>query len=138
MRLALIAGLLLGLSLSQTAPTAAGEAIGYTIEVSDVTARVGEKTIMHITLRPHAGYRILEAYNNRLSRFSSLDGKVAFDRPVVQPTIENDALVFTVAVTPTASGPHPINGVFRVGYIDSPTSMQMVSLPLIATVIGAE
>jgi hypothetical protein len=93
---------------------------------------------MHITLGPCTGCRILEAYTNRLSQFSSLDGKVHFDRPVVEPTVEGDTLVFSVGVTPTALGRHPINTVFRVGYIDGPSTMNMVSLPLIAAVIGTE
>jgi hypothetical protein len=93
---------------------------------------------MHITLRPCFGCRILEAYANRLSRFSSLDGKVDFDRPAVEPTVDGDTLSFTVVVTPTAPGRHPINGVFRVGYIDGPSTMNMVSVPLIAAVVGTE
>jgi hypothetical protein len=138
MRPALITASFIGLTLSQATPVVAWQTVPYSIEVDDVTAHVGEKAVMHIMLRPHSGCRVLEAYNNRLSRFSSLDGKVDFDRPVVEPTVERDKLVFTVVVTPTASGPHPINGVFRVGYIEDPSTMEMVSLPLIATVIGTE
>ena len=138
MRPMLTAALLAGLALGQTTPAVAGETAGYTIEVSDVTAHVGERTIMHVTLRPCAGCRILEAYTNRLSRFSSLDGKVDFDRPFVEPAVEGNTLVFSVGVTPTALGRHPINGVFRVGYIDDPSTMHMVSLPLVAAVIGTE
>jgi hypothetical protein len=130
---------LAGLALAQAAPALAGQIYpGYTVEVSDVTAHVGEKAVMHITLRPCGGCRILEAYANRLSRFSSLDGKVDFDRPSVDPTVDGGTLLFTVVVTPTAPGRHPINGVFRVGYIDGPSTMNMVSVPLIAAVVGAE
>jgi hypothetical protein len=139
MRSALSAALLVGLVLAQRAPALAGQTYaGYTIEVSDVTAHVGQKVAMRITLRPCGGCRILEAYANRLSRFSSLDGKVDFDRPSVDPTVEGDSLLFIVVVTPTAPGRHPINGVFRVGYIDGPSTMNMVSLPLIAAVVGTE
>lgn len=138
MRPILIAALLTGLAFSQTSPAAAGQTVPYTIEASDVTVHVGQKAVMQVTLKVRPGYRILEAYSNRLSRFSSLDGKVAFDRPAVEPTVEGDTLVFTVGVTPAASGRHPINGVFRVGYIEDPSSMYMVSLPLIATVIGTD
>jgi hypothetical protein len=138
MPLAYTVALLAGLALSQTTLAAAGQTFGYTVEVSDVTVHVGEKAVMHIALKPCAGCQILEAYTNRLSRFSSEDGKVDFDRPVVEPTVEDDALVFTVGVTPTASGRHPINGVFRVGYIDGPSTMHMISLPLIAAVIGTD
>jgi hypothetical protein len=138
MRSALTAALLLSLTLGYAAPVAAGQTYAYTVEVSDVTAHVGEKALMHITLRPCAGCRILEAYTNRLSRFSSLDGKVEFERPAVDATVEGSTLVFTVGVTPTAPGRHPINGVFRVGYIEEPSTMNMVSVPLIVAVIGTE
>ena len=139
MRSALSVALLATLTLAQPAPSLAGQIYpGYTVEVSDVTARVGQKVAMHITLRACSGCRILEAYANRLSRFSSLDGKVDFDSPSVDPKVEGDTLLFTVVVTPTAPGRHPINGVFRVGYIDGPSTMNMVSLPLIAAVVGTE
>jgi hypothetical protein len=130
---------LAGLALAPAAPASAGQTYpGYTVEVSDVTAPVGQKAVMHITLRPCGGCRILEAYANRLSRFSSLDGKVDFDRPAVEPTVDGGTLSFTVVVTPTAPGRHPINGVFRVGYIDGPSTMNMVSVPLIAAVVGTQ
>jgi len=138
MRPALTAALLVGLALTQKAFVARGQPFAYTAEVSDVTVHVGERALMHVTLRPCAGCRLLGAYNNRLSRFSSFDGKVDFDRPVVEPTVEGDVLVFAVGVTPTALGRHQINGVFRIGYIDGPSTMRMVSLPLIAAVIGTE
>jgi hypothetical protein len=138
MRPARTVALLVSLASSQTTLAAADQTFAYSVDVSDVTARVGEKAVMHVTLRPCSGCRILEAYTNRLSRFSSLDGKVNFDRTEVEPTIEGNTLVFTVGVTPTASGRHPINGVFRVGYIDGPSTMHMVSVPLIVAVIGTE
>jgi len=138
MRPALTVALLIGLALSETSLAAAAQTFAYTVEVSDVTARVGEMAVMQVTLKPCTGCRILEAYTNRLSRFSSLDGKVDFDRPVVEPRVEGDTLLFTVVVTPTAPGRHPINGVFRVGYIDGPSTMNMVSVPLIAAVVGTE
>jgi hypothetical protein len=130
---------LAGLTLAPAAPASAGQTYaGYTVEVSDVTAHVGQKAVMHITLRPCSGCRVLEAYTNRLSRLSALDGKVDFDRPAVEPTVDGDTLLFTVVVTPTAPGRHPINGIFRVGYIDGPSTMNMVSVPLIAAVFGTE
>jgi hypothetical protein len=119
-------------------PARAAHIYPYIVEVTDVTAHVGEHAVMHIILRPREGYRVLDAYRNQLSRFSSLDGKVAFDNPSVAGTEENGTLVFTVGVTPTAPGRHPINGVFRVGYIEDPSSMSMISVPLIANVIGRE
>lgn len=138
MRFAFAAVLLAGFVLSRTDPAPAAQTYPYIVDVSDVTARVGEHAIMRITLRPRAGYRVLEAYTNRLSRFSSLDGDVAFDRPAVDGKEQDGVLVFVVGLTPTAPGRHPINGVFRVGCIEEPDAMHMISVPLIANVIGKD
>ena len=115
---------------------AAGEP--YIVDVQDVTAPVGTHAVMHITLRLPQGYRVLEHYTNRVSRFSSLDGGVRFDDREVPGRFQDGVLTFAVGVTPTAPGRHPINGVFRVGYIQGPDSMSMISVPLIANVIGAD
>jgi hypothetical protein len=93
---------------------------------------------MRATLRLRDGYRVLQAYNNRIIELSSLDDGVAFDGKVVRGTVEDGALVFAVGVRPTKPGKHPINGVFRVGYIEGEGEMSMVSLQLIASVTGAE
>jgi len=137
MRLRFAGLLFAGFCFSQIEPVTAAQAGPYIVEVSDVTAHVGEHAIMHITLRLRPGYRLLESYTNRVSRFSSLDGNVAFDDKVVHGTVEGGALVFAVGLTPTAPGRHPINGVFRVGYIQDPDSLSMISVPLIANVVGA-
>lgn len=121
-------------------PSASGQAADsgpFIVEVQDVTAHVGEHAVMHVTLRLQPGFRLLESYTNRVSRFSSWNGGVTFDRPVVRGVVHDDTLVFAVGVTPTAAGRHPINGVFRVGYIEDPDRMSMVSVPLMANVIGA-
>ena len=54
------------------------------------------------------------------------------------PTLDEDALVFEVPLRATKPGKHPINGVFRVGYIHGTDEMSMVSVPLIANVTGTE
>jgi hypothetical protein len=46
--------------------------------------------------------------------------------------------VFEVPLHATKAGRHPINGVFRVGYIHGTDEMAMVSLRLIANVTGTE
>jgi hypothetical protein len=127
---------LLGLALPPRA--AAEESPAYIVEVGDVTAAVGAHQVMRATLRLRDGYRILQAYNNRIIELSSLDDGVAFDSNVVRGTVEDGALVFAVGVRPTKPGRHPINGVFRVGYIQGEGEMSMVSLKLIANVTGAE
>jgi hypothetical protein len=110
----------------------------YSVEVNDVFAKVGEHTVMRVTLRLRDGYKVLEAYTNRLGRFSSLDDGVAFDDKMVSGAAQGNALVFAVGVTPTKPGKHPINGVFRVGYIENSENMSEVSVPLIANVTGTQ
>jgi hypothetical protein len=110
----------------------------YIVEVSDVTAKVGNDTVMLATLKIRDGYRILTAYNNHVSQLSSWDDGVAFDHKVVPATVKEGALAFAVGLRAIKPGKHPINGVFRVGYIHSTDEMAMVSLPLIATVTGTE
>jgi hypothetical protein len=110
----------------------------YSVEVSDVFAKVGEHAVMHVTLRLRDGYKVLEAYTNRLGRFSSLDDGVAFDDKMVSGAVQGNTLVFVVGVTPTKPGKHPINGLFRVGYIENSENMSEVSVPLIANVTGTQ
>lgn len=110
----------------------------YKVELNDVSAKVGQHVVMQITLKPHEGYRVLEHYTNHVSRFSSLDNGVAFDDDSVPGAVQNNTLVFRIGVTPTKPGKHPINGVFRVGYIENSESMWMISVPLIANVIGTQ
>jgi hypothetical protein len=110
----------------------------YVVEVSDVTAKVGEPAVMRATLRVRDGYRILKHYNNRVIELSSFDDGVVFERRMVPATLDEDALVFDVPVRATKPGKHPINGVFRVGYIHGTDDLYMVSLRLIANVTGTE
>lgn len=110
----------------------------YDVQVSDVTAKVGEPAIMRATLKVRDGYRILKHYNNRVIELSSLDDGVAFERGMVPATLDENALVFEVPLRATKAGKHPINGVFRVGFIQGTDDMYMVSLRLIASVTGTE
>jgi hypothetical protein len=126
------------LTLAALPRAAAEESLAYVVEVSDVTAKVGVHEVLHATLRIRDGYRILQAYNNRIMELSSLDDGVAFDSPVVRATVEDGALVFAVGLRPTKPGNHPINGIFRVGYMQGAGDMSMVSLRLIASVTGIE
>jgi hypothetical protein len=136
--IALIAAIPALLALALPLRVAAEESPAYIVEVGDVIATVGAHAVMRATLRLRDGYRILQAYNNRIIELSSLDDGVAFDGKVVRGTVEDGALVFAVGVRPTKPGRHPINGVFRVGYIHGEGEMSMVSLKLIANVTGAE
>lgn len=137
---ALAVALMAALSAT-TGPRAAAEepsASAYTVEVSDVSAKVGETTVLVATLRPKDGFKILHAYNNRVGQLSSWDDGVAFEKKVVPAQDENGALVFEIRVRPVTSGTHPINGVFRVGYVEMGSGMSMVSVPLMAKITGTD
>jgi hypothetical protein len=134
--LSLVAATLAVLMGSAGPQAVAEEPAAYVVEVSDVTAKVGEHAVMLATLRLRDGYGILQAYNNRVGQLSSFDDGVAFERKVVTGAVQNGTLVFAVGLQPTKPGKHPINGVFRVGYIENGDTMSMISIPLIANVIG--
>jgi hypothetical protein len=127
-----------GLALMTTLRSLGEESAAYTIEVNDVIAKVGERVVMQVRLRIRDGYRILQSYNNRVIKLSAEDDGVAFELETVQAKIEEGALIFPVALRPTKPGKHPINGLFRVGYIHDSDEMAMVSLRLIASVTGTE
>jgi hypothetical protein len=129
---------LTGLGASFGGRALAEEPSAYVVEVSDVTAKVGEPAVMLVTLRIRDGYRILKAYNNRVIALSSFDDGVVFERKMVPAALEEGALVFEVGLRATKPGKHPINGLFRVGYIHEPDELAMVSVPLIANVTGTE
>ena len=135
---ALIAAIPTALAASACGQAVAQESAAYVIEVSDVTAKVGEPAVMRATLRIRDGYRILKAYNNRVIELSSFDGGVTFERKVVSATLQEGALVFAIGLRTTKPGKQTINGIFRVGYIQGADELAMVSLRLIANVIGTE
>ncbi len=135
---ALVAVILISLGGSAGVQAVAEEPSAYIVEVSDVTAKVGEPAVMRATLKARDGYRILKHYNNRVIELSSFDDGVAFERRMVPATLDEDALVFEVPLHATKVGKHPINGIIRVGYIHGTDEMAMVSLRLIANVTGTE
>lgn len=136
--LAFAVAIVTGVAAGVGAPAIADEPDAYALDVSDVAAKVGEPAVMRATLHIRDGYRILTAYNNRVIKLSSWDDGVAFDREVVQAELHDDALVFTIKLRATKPGKHPINGLFRVGYIQGTDIMAMVSVRLIANVTGTE
>ena len=119
-------------------PARADESPAYAVEVSDLSAKVGEPAVLHATLRIREGYRVLQGYNNRVIELSSFDDGVTFERRVVRGTIQEGGLDFAIGLRATKPGRHPINGYFRVGYIHDPDEFAMVSLRLIASVNGTE
>jgi hypothetical protein len=127
-----------GLASVTTSAGRSEESSAYAIEVSDVTAKVGERAVMQAKLHIRGGYRILQSYNNRVVKLSAEDDGVAFEQEMVRAKIEEGELVFAVPLRATKPGKHPVNGVFRVGYIHDTDEMAMVSLRLIASVTGTE
>ena len=113
----MIAALAVALAAGVHERVLAEESEAYVVEINDVTAKVGEPAVMLATLKIRDGYRILKSYNNRVIALSSLDEGVAFDRKMVPATVEEGALIFAVGLRATKPGKHPINGIFRVGYI---------------------
>jgi len=136
--LTLIAAILVFLGAGTGVQAVAEEPSAYDVQLSDVTAKVGEPAIMRATLKARDGYRILKHYNNRVIELSSFDDGVAFERKMVPATLDEDSLVFEVPLHATKAGKHPINGIIRVGYIHGTDEMAMVSLRLIANVTGTE
>jgi len=136
----LLGVLLLAAPLAGSAAAhAAGTDGAYRVDLANVSGKVGDSTVLHATLRPQNGYRILEAYNNRVIMLSSFDDGVEFTKKSVPAVLGDGTLEFAVELKPTKPGTHPINGVFRVGYIDDPSStFEMINVPLIATVTGTE
>ncbi len=133
---AILAGLPASLA-TLSGSRAAAEDGAYVVEISDVTAKVGEPAVLHATLRVRDGYRVLQSYNNRVIELSSFDDGVAFDQRVVKATLQDTGLEFAISLKATKPGKHPINGYFRVGYIGT-GEFAMVSLPLMANVNGTE
>jgi hypothetical protein len=136
--LVLIAALAAALVAGVHARALAEESEAYVVEISDVSAKVGEPAVMVATLKVRDGYRILKSYNNRVISLSSFDDGVTFDRKMVPATVQEEALVFAVGLRATKPGKHPINGIFRVGYIHGTEEFAMVSVRLIANVTGTE
>ena len=136
--LALGCAALIGVASTGSLSADSGFARPYVVNLENVSGKVGEKTKLVARLTLPDGYGVLDAYRNRVSQLSSYDDGVAFEQQVVIGTVKNNALEFVVGLTPTKPGAHAINGVFRVGYFNNDGRMDMVSLPLIATVTGTE
>ena len=111
----------------------------FVLEVNEVSGKVGEVTTLQAKLRLRdGGLRVLEHYNNRVSRLTTEDKGVTFPRKMILGDYRDGELVFAIPVQPTKPGRHAINGVFRVGYAEGSTSMRMITVPLMTGVTGTE
>ena len=116
----------------------AGNASGWQVQVSDATAKVGERAVMQAKLHVRDGYRILQSYNNRVIKLSAEDDGVAFEQEMVRASIEEGVLVLRRPASGDQARQTSRQGVFRVGYIHDSDEMAMVSLRLIANVTGTQ
>lgn len=135
-------GVVIGLALTlgigaSGAAFAAEKDEAYLVQVENATAKVGHKGAIVAKVTTRHGYMFSESYRNRVIELSSIDDAVDFERPVVRGTVKDGAMVFKVGVTPTKVGTHPINGVFRIGFHNG-EKLNMISVPLMATVTGSE
>jgi hypothetical protein len=132
-------GLAALISIAPGGPSIADSRVPFALEVEDATAKVGEPTTVRATVIPPEGMKLASVYRHRLIDLSAFEDRgVEFDDEVVIGTVEEDGkLVFEIGVTPTEPGPHPINGVMRVSFINGNKS-ESKSIPLIAKVIGTE
>lgn len=136
--LALGCAALVGVASTGSLSADSGFVRPYKVDLENVSGKVGVKTALVAELTLPDGYKVLDAYRNRVIELSSYDDGVAFEQKVVIGKVKNNGLEFVVGLTPTKPGAHPINGLFRVGYHNDSGRMDMVSLPLIATVTGTE
>ena len=120
-------------------PSLADSRVPYTVEIENATAKVGEPTVVRAIVIPPDGIKLTSVYRHRLIDLTVFeDHGVKFDDEVVIGKVEPDGhLVFEVSVTPTEPGPHAINGVMRVSFINGNKS-ESKSIPLIARVTGTE
>jgi hypothetical protein len=113
--------------------------VPFALEVENAAAKVGQPAAVRATITPPEGMKLTSVYRHRVVDLSAFgDHGVRFDDEVVVGTVQDDGkLVFEIGVTPTEPGPHPINGVMRVSFINGNKS-ESKSIPLIATVTGTE
>jgi hypothetical protein len=113
--------------------------VPYTLEIENATAKVGAPAVVRAIVIPPDGMKLTSVYRHRIIDLTVLDEHgVKFDDEVVIGKLEDDGrLVFEVGVTPTKPGPHAINGVMRVSFINGSKS-ESKSIPLIARVTGTE
>jgi hypothetical protein len=132
-------GLAALISIAPGGSSLADSRVPFALQVEDATAKVGEPTAVRATIIPPQGIKLTSVYRHRLIDLSAFEDRgVEFDDEVVIGTVEKDGkLVFEIGVTPTEPGPHPINGVMRVSFINGNKS-ESKSIPLVAKVIGTE
>jgi hypothetical protein len=112
-----------------------------TISVEDISAKLGEKATIVARITPRAGFRIADAYRNRITTLSAADDGVEIDGKVVRGAMQDGSLVFKIRVTATKPGPHVINGVIRFGFVSTLASDSQLDIkwePLVATVTGTQ
>ena len=136
-RMSLGLAALAGLALASDASFADDRKDPVVVSVENAVAKVGQPTTIVAKVTVDEGWQVAKSYRNRIIELSSFDDGVDFEKEVVEGSLEGSSLVFAVGVTSTKPGTHPINGVFRVGYHNG-ERLEMISIPLIATVEGTD
>ena len=111
------------------------------LNVDEVSAKVGEKATLVAKVTFKDGFKVADAYRNRVSSLSAEDNAVDFDNPAVRGVVQDNALVFKIRVTPKQPGAHAINGVLRVAFVntlDGDYHLEIKTVPLVATVTGTQ
>ena len=111
------------------------------LNVEEVSAKVGEKATLVARVTFKEGYKVADAYRNRVSALTAEDGAVDFENPAVRGVVQDDALVFKIRVTPKQPGSHAINGVLRIAFVnslDGDYHLEIKTVPLVATVTGTQ
>jgi hypothetical protein len=132
-------GLAILLGSAAWAPASADSRVPYMLEVENATAKVGEPAAVRATVVPPEGMKLASVYRHRLIDLSAYENRgVEFGDEVVIGSVQDDgSLVFEVSVTPIEPGPHAINGIMRVSFINGNKS-ESKTIPLMATVTGTE
>lgn len=107
------------------------------VSVQEVAAKLGENAVVMVRVAPAQGYRIADAYRNRITTLSGGDDGVHIDATVVRGAVQDGSLIFKIPVTAIKSGTHTINGVIRYALVSSSDQERRLDIkwePLIATV----
>jgi hypothetical protein len=115
---------------------AADPAYPVAIEIQNVSAKVGEKAVIVATITIGDGFSVTDSYRHRLGELRASDG-AELDTRVVRGSVQDRSIVFTVPVTPTRVGAHPVSGVFRFSYHNG-QELDIRAARFEATVTGTE
>jgi hypothetical protein len=111
---------------------------GYpvTVEVQNVSVRIGERALIVATITILNGYKVTDSYGHRLSGLSADDG-IELEQRLVRGAVRHDQIVFLVPVRATRAGTDTVSGMFRFSYHDG-RELDILAARFEATVTGVE